>query len=98
MEEKDIEKQFTGIKTKPIPKPTEIGINTMDKGIASEIATIGQTSRVDINEINSFSQIAQSRDKLYQALDTMGDDPTVAAMLETYTEDATEYNENGDII
>lgn len=98
MEDKEIEQQFSGVKTKPVPKPTEIGTNISEKGIASEIATIGTVSKIDINEINSFSQIAQSRDKLYQALDTMGDDPTVAAMLETYAEDATEYNENGDII
>ena len=48
--------------------------------------------------IDSFTQISQTRDQLYQLLDTMGDDPTVAAVLETYAEDATEYNDQGDII
>lgn len=94
----DLEQEFKGQKIKAVPKPTTSMTDLASLGIASEIATIGQVSKVDISELNSFTQIAQSRDQLYKALDTMGDDPMVAAILETYAEDATEYNEKGDIV
>lgn len=86
-------KKITSI---PVPDSNKLGI--LAPGIASDIANVGQSSQVDISKINSFSNIAQGRDQLYKLLDSMGDDPTVAAVLETYAEDATEYSENGSII
>ena len=35
---------------------------------------------------------------MYQLLDTMAEDPTIAAVLETYAEDATETNDDGRIV
>ena len=58
-------------------------------GIADKIADMGTSSKLDISKINSFTQIAQSRDQLYMLLDVMSNDPTVAAVIETYAEDAT---------
>jgi len=85
-------------KIRPIPKPQQSDTDLAERGIASVIAEIGDSSKIDISAINSFDQASQTRDQLYQLLDTMGDDPTVAAVLETYAEDATEYNENGEIV
>ena len=85
-------------KIKSVPKPKVNNTGLSDLGIATKIAEVGSTSQIDMGVIDSFTQISQARDQLYQLLDTMGDDPTVAAVLETYAEDATEYNEQGDII
>ena len=85
-------------KIKPIPKPKHNDSDLVDKGIATKISEMGTANNIDISAINSFTQIAQTRDRLYQLLDVMGDDPTVAAVLETYAEDATEYNDKGQII
>lgn len=57
-----------------------------------------QSSQVDISSINALSNLAQNRESLYQTLDTMAQDPVISAMLEIYTEDATETNENGQIV
>lgn len=85
-------------KTKAVVSPKHNDTDLAERGIASAIAEIGDSSKIDISSINSFDQASQSRDQLYQLLDTMGDDPTVAAILETYAEDATEYNERGEIV
>lgn len=85
-------------KIKSIPKPQHNDADLTEMGIASRIAEVGNSGNIDTAAINSFTQISQTRDQLYQLLDSMGDDPTVAAVLETYAEDATEYNENGQIM
>ena len=53
---------------------------------------------MDITALDSFSQVSQSRDSIYALIDTMCEDSTIAAVIETYTEDATEYNESGQIV
>ena len=85
-------------KTKAVPTPKHGDTDLAERGIASTIAEVGDSSKIDISAINSFDQASQTRDQLYQLLDMMGDDPTVAAILETYAEDATEYNERGEIV
>ena len=81
-------------RTQATPRPKVLDVS----GLADDIASIGQVSSIDISTLNSFDQASQTRDQLYQLLDQMGDDPTVAAVLETYAEDATEYNKYGDVI
>lgn len=84
------------ITPKPIPE-RNIGIDYDNEfwDIMSEAAT---NSQVDVTSLNALSNIAQNRETLYQILDTMAQDPIISAMLEIYTEDATETNENGDIV
>ena len=89
---------FYNKKIKSVPAPDNNKSGVLSPGVASNIATVGQSSQVDISTLNSFSNIAQGRDQLYKILDSMGDDPTVAAVLETYAEDATEYSDSGSII
>ena len=85
-------------KTKSVPKPPlDIGINYQG-GLYDNIITGGQNGGLDISLIESFTSISQSRDTVYSLLDTMSEDPTVAAVLETYAEDATEENDEGRII
>ena len=87
-----------GVKINPVEVPTtEIGIDT-DNSFYDSIAESGEGSTVDINKINAFTQITNSRETLYDVLDTMSQDTLISAVLETYAEDATETNDQGDII
>lgn len=81
-----------------VPRPErEIGIDTK-KLIFSNIVEEGVASSVDVNSLNSFTSISRSRDQVYTLLDTMCQDSKVAAVLETYAEDATDTNDEGRIV
>ena len=87
-----------GQKINPMPVPeTNVGIDT-DNEFFKDIAELGDATSIDITTINSFSQLSNSRETLYQVLDTMAQDSTVAAILEIYAEDATEQNEQGQTV
>ena len=94
---KDAE-QVYGKKIAPKPKnKVNIGID-IDNEFYDSIVSDGESSVVDINRLNAFTQITNSRETLYDVLDTMSEDALISAILETYTEDATESNEQGDIV
>lgn len=94
--EKD--KSLYGKTINPVPKPEKgIGIDTQHLFI-NDLAYSGESSFVDITNINSFSQVSQNRETIYQLLDTMSEDPTISAVLEVYAEDATETNDEGRIV
>ena len=94
----DKESPKIGQKINPVTKPeTNIGLDISDE-FWEAMMKAGDASAIDIGAINSFSQLSQNRETLYQVLDTMAEDPVIAAALETYAEDATEANEQGDIV
>lgn len=83
---------------KSVPAPERgIGIDTKET-IFDNIIQVGQSSQMDLNTLDSFTTISQGRDQIYNLLDTMCQDSTIAAVLETYAEDATEYNDQGQIV
>lgn len=85
--------------SKPVPE-RNIGID-VDGDFTKDIIEAGYegtSSQLDISKIESFTTISQNRDLLYQTIDCMAEDPTIAAALETYAEDATEPNEDGRIV
>lgn len=84
------------IKTE-LPPETNIGID-VDETLLKQIADGVQTSQFDISKISSMTQLSQERNDLYNAIDAMAQDPTISAVLETYAEDSTEYNDNGRIM
>ena len=85
-------------KINPTTKPERnIGLDISDE-FWDAMMSAGDAHSIDIGAINSFSQISQNRETLYQVLDTMAEDPVIAAALETYAEDATESNDQGDIV
>ena len=87
-----------GKKTKTIPAPEKnIGIDIKDE-FFSNIVEASMSSTLDISSLDAFSQVSTSRDNIYSLLDNMCEDSTVSAILETYVEDATESNENGEIM
>ena len=87
-----------GKKINPVAKPqAEIGIDRTDSFV-NNIVDEGTSSQLDIAKIESFTQISNSRNTVYDLLDTMADDPMISSALEIYTEDVTETNERGQIM
>ena len=82
----------------PIPaEQPKIGVD-VDQAFYDTLITAAQENKLDIAKLESFSQISQNRNQVYTLLDTMAEDSTIAAILETYVEDATEVGLNGHII
>ena len=89
---------LVGKKVKAVPKePQSVGAD-VDNEFISELLDAVQESKVDLQSIDNFSNVAQSREALYTLIDTMAEDDRVSAILETYTEDVTQTNENGQIV
>lgn len=85
-------------KIEPVSTPQkQIGID-LENNIISNIIESVDASSFDVNALNAFTQVSRSRNEIYDTLDAMGEDSTIAAILETYTEDATETNEQGSIV
>lgn len=94
----ELQSSEIGKKIHPVPVPeTQIGVDTDDE-FFKELANLGEATAVDINSINTFTQLSQSRETLYNVLDTMAEDSIVSALLEVYAEDATETNTDGQIV
>lgn len=91
-------KDIYGKEIKSIPAPgKEIGVDTQ-KTLFHNIIESGESSVVDLNQLNSFSSISNSRNQVYDLIDSMCEDSIISAVLETYAEDATEYNDQGKIV
>ena len=86
----------TQIKATPKPQP-EIGVDT-DDNLQNNIVQAAIHSNVDISALEGFSTVAQSREQMYQLIDTMSQDPILASYLKTIAEDAIETNDAGQII
>lgn len=100
MPENDVikNKDILGKEAQPIPVPEkEIGIDVNDE-FANLIINAATNSMLDINSIDGLSNVAQTRETLYTLIDTMGNDDTVAAVLETYAEDVVDTNDDGRIV
>lgn len=87
-----------GLKINPVPNPTpETGIDT-DKTFIDNIIGAAQIGSLDVSSIDALSQSAQNREQLYNIIDSMAQDDVIAAVLETYAEDATQPNDKGQIV
>ena len=86
------------ITANPVPAPEpEIGMDK-DGKFVSNILNAGTEGKLDLTALDNFSTVSQSREELYKLLDMMSQDSTVSAILETYAEDAVEYNDQGKIV
>lgn len=84
-----------GQKIVPVPQERpETGVDREDT-FTETIIQAAQSSQLDIGNIESFTNVAQSRDQIYATLDMMGQDITLGAVLETYAEDAVAPNDDG---
>ena len=67
-------------KIQPVSVPQkEIGID-LNNTVMSNIADTIETSQFDVNALNSFTQVSRSRNEIYNVLDDMGNDSTLAAV------------------
>ena len=100
-DEKEYYKQqgeLVGKQIQSIPKPDpNIGIDTKQT-VYSNMVGEGINSVVNTSAFDNFTTAAMSRNQLYKMLDDMCMDTTIAAVLETYAEDATETSETGEIV
>lgn len=86
----------TKIKSVPLEPPqTNIDVN---KSLEDAILTAAQNSNLDTSVFEAFSTTAQTRETEYELIDTMAQDATIAAAIETYAEDITQPNSKGEII
>lgn len=85
-------------KIKPVPATTtEIGIDTSNSMLNHIIDGV-ESSQINMNALGTFTQASRSRNEIYETLDYMSEDSAIAAILETYAEDATETNDQGNIM
>ncbi len=66
--------------------------------LADNIIEAGLSSKLDMSAIENFTSISNARDQIYQMIDTMSQDSSVAAIIRTYAEDVCEPADNGHVI
>lgn len=92
------EEELIGLKSNPIPRPEKnVGID-LSGDFTDRIIDAGISSTLNMGKLESFTHISSNRETIMELLDTMAEDTTIAAALEIYAEDATEYSDNGDIV
>ena len=68
------------------------------KILIDNIIEAGLSSKLDIAKLENFTSISNSRDQIYQLIDTMAQDSSVSAILKTYAENICEPADNGHVI
>ena len=68
------------------------------KTLPDNIIEAGLSHKLDISALENFTSVSNSRDQIYQLVDTMAQDSSVAAILRTYAEDVCETADNGHVI
>lgn len=79
----------------------EIGIDLGDELMRKLVDSVDENQYghgVDMSELERFIGIAQTREQMYALIDLMATDERIRAILDTYTEDTIETNENGQIV
>ena len=89
-------KESQKIKAVPKSKP-EIGIDTTSS-FPENLLDAAAAQTLDTGILENFSTVSQTREQIYSLIDTMAQDSTLAAVVESYAEDATEYNDQGKIM
>ena len=70
----------------------------LDKTLYQNIIGAADSSSLDLTAFNSLTNTANNRNELYNMIDSMCEDGTISAVVETYAEDATERNDYGNIV
>lgn len=88
-----------GIRIKGRPdKRNDMSIN-VDKTLGDTIRDLAEASSgVDLTELDSFRTISTDREAQYRVYDEMDMDSTISSVIEMYADDATQYNNKGQVI
>lgn len=89
-------KETQRIKAVPKAKP-EIGIDT-NNSFPENLLDAASAQVLDTGVLENFSTVSQTREQIYSLIDTMAQDSTLAAVVESYAEDATETSDSGKIM
>ena len=90
--------ELIGKRIEPIPaEPQEIGIDVDDDMIMALLDGV-DVDKVDMTTLDSFTNITMTRENIYTLIDTMASDDRVSAVLETFTEDCVETNDEGQVV
>ena len=88
----EIKNNYTGTKISPKPKEAvDIGIDQKNTFLSNIMGTLQSTTR-DLSVLESFLNVSDTRESI------MAQDSTLSAVLETYSEDTVETNDNGKIV
>lgn len=85
-------------KTKSEPLPSKMNDIDVDGDFYTALIDNTNNNTLDTAQINAFSNVAMTRDRVYDLLDLMGADPIISTALDIYASDACEPNEEGKII
>ena len=103
-EEKEIKSKkpkssLIGNQAKPtvLDSTTKLDIDT-NKVLMDNIIEAGLKSTLDTAALEQFTSISNSRDQVYQLIDTMCQDSAVSSIVRTYTEDVCEPAESGHVV
>ena len=90
---------LVGSQTQPttLDNTTTLDID-VKKTLVDNIIEAGLSSQLDIAKLENFTSISNSRDQIYQLIDTMAQDSSVSAILKTYAENVCEPADNGHVI
>lgn len=80
-----------------LDKTTNIGVD-LNKTLADNIIDAGIVGSLDIEELDRFTNISNSRDQVYSLIDSMCNDSAVSAIVRTYAEDVCEPSDTGNIV
>ena len=88
-----------GHQAKPVvlDSTTKLDIDTT-KSLVDNIIEAGLSNKLDAGALESFTQISNARDQIYQLIDIMCQDSAVSSIVRTYAEDVCEVADNGHII
>lgn len=90
---------LVGSQTQPttLDSTTKIDID-ITKALIDDIIEGGINGGLDTSAIESFTSLSNSREQIYQVIDNMAADSSVASVLKIIAEEATEMNDQGHII
>lgn len=90
---------LVGSQTQPttLDNTTTLDID-VKKTLVDNIIEAGINSQLDIAKLENFTSISNSRDQIYQLIDTMAQDSSVSAILKTYAENVCEPSDSGHVI
>lgn len=84
------------IKTQPMPTP-EVGVADPNS-VMMTLIDAAQKGQVDISSLGTFDVKAQTREQLYELIDTMAQDDIISSVIDVYTDDVVETNDKGQVM
>ena len=96
---KNPQSALVGAATQPVTldSTTKLDIDTNQQFI-DNIIDAGINGQLDVAALENFTTISNARDQIYQLIDTMMQDSSVASIVRTYAEDVCEVADNGHIV